>query len=295
VTPAPAGQQIRGHVSHSYTITLQVAGTAPVGLHVEEQGAGPPVVLLHGLGGSGYSFRHIVGALARGHRVITLDLKGFGASDKPMDNAYQPADQARLVAAFLRQRQLHGVALIGHSFGGTVALLTALDLNRFEPGRIRRLVLMNVPAFPQVLPRAHRFLATPVLPYVALALVPPILNTRAMLQTVRRTTPPPTDVDAIAYAEPLYDAGGRHALIATATAMAATDGRDVIPFYRSIRQPTQLIWCRQDPTVPLSSGERLARMLPNAQLNVLDHCDHAPAEEQPLATQAIIRAFLARR
>jgi pimeloyl-ACP methyl ester carboxylesterase len=280
--------------SYAYAIALQPAGSAPVRLHVEETGTGPPLLLLHGMGGSGYTFRHIVGPLARTHRVITLDLKGFGASEKPLDAAYHPRDQAQLVAAFLRQRRLHGVTLLGHSFGGAVALLTVLDLNRSEPGRISRLVLMNVPAYPQALPAAQRFLTLPVLPYIALAVVPPILNTRAILQAKRRSIHPATDADAIAYAEPLYEAGGRHALIATVRAITDTDGRDVIPFYRSIRQPALLIWCREDPTVPLATGERLVQALPRARLQILDRCDHSPAEEQPIETQSAIRQFLAR-
>ena len=263
-------------------------------LHVEEFGAGPPLVLLHGMGGSGYSFRRIIGPLSRSHRVITLDLKGFGASEKPFDRAYAPADQARLVAGFLRQRRLHAVTLAGHSYGGAVALMTSLHLHRTEPGRIRRLVLMNAPAYPQALPRAQRFLTLPVLPHIGLAIVPPILNARAALQSKLPGAPPADDRDAIAYAEPLYEAGGRHALIATAQAMTAYDGRDAIPHYASLRVPTLLIWCRNDPTVPLATGEKLVRALPNARLSVLEGCEHAPAEEQPAETLSLIRQFSTR-
>lgn len=255
---------------------------------------GPPLVLLHGMGGSGYSFRHIVEPLSRTHRVITLDLKGFGGSEKPFDTAYGPHDQAALVTAFIRQRGLYGVTLGGHSFGGAVALLTVLDFNRSDPARVKRLVLLNAPAFPQPMPANQRFLTVPLLPYLALALVPPILNTRAALRSTLRTAPAATDADAIAYAEPLYQAGGRHALIATARAIAETDGAAIARSYRTIRQPSLLIWCREDPTVPLATGMQLARTLPHAELRVLKNCDHMPAEEQPSDTAQAIRNFLQR-
>ncbi len=276
----------------AYDIALSAPGQAPVRLHVEEHGRGRPLILLHGMGGSGYSFRRIIGPLARTHRVISIDLKGFGASEKPFDLEYAPSDQAALIEDFMRQRRLTQVTLAGHSYGGAVALLTALRLQRQEPGRIRRLVLMNAPAFPQPLPRSQVLLSLPLLPHIGLAVVPPLLNARAALHSNRPGARPVDDRDAIAYAEPLYEPGGRHALITTARIMATYDGRDAIPLYRRLNLPVQLIWCRADPTVPLSSGERLARVLPNARLTVLDACDHAPAEEQPAETISIMQRFL---
>jgi pimeloyl-ACP methyl ester carboxylesterase len=280
--------------SHVYDVAVAAPGQAPVRLHAEEHGSGPPLVLLHGLGGSGYSFRHIVGPLAQSHRVITLDLKGFGASEKPMDANYRPIDHAVLVATFLRQRRLSGVTLAGHSYGGAVALLTTLLLNQNEPWRVRRLVLMNTPAFPQPLPRAHHLLTLPVISYVVLAVVPPILNTRAALTSRLRTGPLATDADAKVYAEPLYDAAGRHALIATSRAVVETENESFIPYFRSIRQPALLVWCRADSTVPLATGERLHATLPRSRLAVLERCNHKPAEEQPAETASLIRDFARR-
>jgi pimeloyl-ACP methyl ester carboxylesterase len=278
--------------STAYKMPLRIGSHAPVMLHIEEHGYGRPLILLHGMGGSGYSFRRIVGPLSRHHRVITIDLKGFGASEKPFDLMYAPSDQAALVEDFMRQRRFNAVTLAGHSYGGAVALMVALRLQRTEPGRIRRLVLMNAPAYPQQLPRSQHLLSLPVLPHIGLAVVPPILNARAALQSNRAGAPPVDDRDAQAYAEPLYEPGGRHALIATSRIMASYDGRDAIPYYRGLRVPTQLIWCKDDPTVPLTTGERLVRALPQARLSVIDACDHAPAEEQPADTVAIMQKFL---
>jgi pimeloyl-ACP methyl ester carboxylesterase len=271
---------------------VTLAGRPPVRLYVTEAGTGPPLLLLHGLGGSGYTFRHLVPLLARTHRVITLDLKGFGRSEKPLDGAYGPMDHAELVVAFLRQQRLSGVTLIGHSFGGAVALLATLQLNVVEPWRIKRLVLMNTPAFAQDLPHLQRLMTMPVLPYVALTLSSPLMHTRRALQSLRRTAPRATDDDAKRYAEPLYETGGRHALIATSRGIADTDPRQFVPYYRAIRQPALLIWCRHDPTVPLASGERLLRSLSQARLAVLEHCDHMPPEEQPAETARLIHRFL---
>ena len=58
---------------------------APVKLFVEEKGEGSPLLLIHGFGASTFTWREIAPALARQHRVIAVDLKGFGQSDKPFD------------------------------------------------------------------------------------------------------------------------------------------------------------------------------------------------------------------
>jgi pimeloyl-ACP methyl ester carboxylesterase len=277
--------------SIAYRIPLSGPAGDTVALYAEEHGQGPPLLLLHGIGGSGFSFRDVVPELARRHRVITLDMKGFGASDKPLDNAYHPADQAHLVAAFLEARGLERVALVGHSFGGVVALIAAA----IAPRRIGRLVLMNAPAFPQPIPQAQRFLTLPVVPYVALAVVPPLLTTREALRVDRRLTPPASDREAIAYAEPLYEAGGRHALIASTRAMVDLEAHDITSLYPRLLQPALVLACRHDPTVPLTTGYRLQKALRRARLKVLEACEHAPAEEQPAETSATILAFLANR
>ncbi len=121
-------------------IALTLNGRAPVTLHYEEEGSGPPLLLVHGLGESSFTWHDVVPALAARFRVIALDLKGFGRSDKPEDDAYGADDQAALIANFIVSRGLENVTLVGHSFGGTVALRTALadSLARNGPHRADR-------------------------------------------------------------------------------------------------------------------------------------------------------------
>ena len=80
-----------------------------------------------------------------------------------------------------------------------------------------------------------------------------------------------------AYARPLYDPGGRHALVKTAQGIIPANLSSLIARYRTIQQPTLLIWCRQDRVVPVWVGRRLARALPNAQLSLLKGCGQCPA------------------
>jgi pimeloyl-ACP methyl ester carboxylesterase len=260
-------------------------------LHVEEQGQGPPLLLLHGLGASTFTWRHIVPALARSNRVIALDLKGFGRSDKPFDERYSAADQAALVAAFIRQRGLKGVTLVGHSFGGTVVLQTALDL---DGEQVARLVVIDAPALEQDFGDGAELLRASGLPQVAMTVTPPEAMARLLLRYVSRPGRDIPEGDIRGYAAPFHDLASRHAFIATAQAILDANGPRMGARYSAIRQPTLLIWCRRDRIVPLATGRRLAHRLSNARLEVLKQCNHLPQDEVPDALVARMRAFLAR-
>jgi pimeloyl-ACP methyl ester carboxylesterase len=125
--------------------TITVGGTA---VTVRETGSGTPVVLLHCTGGSGNQWRGVADALtehssAAGYRLITPDLRGFGGSEPwngrgPM----RLADDAAIVRA-LADEAGEPVHLVGHSYGGAVALIAALH----APQRIRSLTLIEPAAF----------------------------------------------------------------------------------------------------------------------------------------------------
>jgi pimeloyl-ACP methyl ester carboxylesterase len=269
------------------------SGRPPVRLYVEEAGRGLPLVLIHGLGGSSYSWRRLIPALSRTHRVFAIDMKGFGRSEKPFDLDYGPDEQAKLIAQFLRQKRLIGATIVGHSYGGLVALELARQLQRTNQGRIQKLILMNAPAYAQSVPIKQAFLTLPVVPYVALIAIPPIFTARAGLSSSYLGLEHVTDKDVGKYADPLHEAGGRHALIATMRRVSELIDRGEVATYTNLRVPTLLIWCRHDSVVPLSTGKRLVSELPHARLDIIERCDHTPIEETPTETLKLMQHFLA--
>jgi pimeloyl-ACP methyl ester carboxylesterase len=275
-------------------VHVQPEGLPALDVYIEDVGRGRPVVLLHGLGGSGYLWRHIVADLARTHRVITIDMMGFGRSDKPLHGHYAPADHARVIAATLRALDLRNVALAGHSLGGLVALFVAMDAERDLARRITRLMLFSAPALPQPVNGAVRFLSQPVIPYLALSLLPPDTVARIGLLSGAGRMAHITDTDISFYADPLRGLGGAHAIIQSARQIAPADPRPILRRYKAIRQPILVSGCREDRTVPISTAEALSRYLPNARLAVLENCDHMPMEQNPAAVIKAMRRFLAR-
>ncbi len=84
---------------------------APVKLFYQEEGKGPPLLLIHGFGASTYTWRYVAPELAQTHRVIAVDLKGFGQSDKPFDERYSVFDQAELLAQLIVDKDLRDLTL----------------------------------------------------------------------------------------------------------------------------------------------------------------------------------------
>lgn len=277
-----------------HRIALTLPDREPVSLYYEEHGSGPPLLLLHGLGESLFTWHEILPALAARHHVIALDLKGFGRSDKPDDGAYTADDQAALVARFIAERGLDGLTVIGHSFGGTVALRTALADGIAGTTRIRRIAVIGAPALPRATARYLDLVMTPLIPDTFAAVLPPDAMARLLLkEAMGGRTPSEKNVEG--YAAPYREHAAMRAFFATARSIIAEhDAKAIAARYRAVKQPVLVVWCRKDPIVSLRSGRQLAAALPRGRLVVLEGCHHLPQHERPQTLLRTLRPFLAR-
>jgi haloalkane dehalogenase len=107
-------------------------------LHYLDEGAGEPILFVHGTPTWSFEFRHLVRALAPGHRCIAPDHLGFGLSDRPAGASYAPEAHAERLRAFADRLDLRRFTLVVHDFGGPIGLPLA-----FDPGRVSRLVVLN--------------------------------------------------------------------------------------------------------------------------------------------------------
>lgn len=113
-------------------------------LHYQQMGSGPDIVLIHGLFSNiAFWWSHIAPLLAQSHRVTALDLRGHGLSGMT-ERGYRAVDLAEDVVALLEHLDLSEVHLVGHSYGGAIALATALR----RPDLVTRITLADawVPA-----------------------------------------------------------------------------------------------------------------------------------------------------
>lgn len=271
------------------------AGDDAVKLAVHEQGQGKPIVLIHGLGASSYTWHKIMPELAKTNRVIAIDLKGFGQSDKPLDGAYSIFDQARLIEDYIARRKLRGVTLIGHSFGGGVALAVALNHHDAGKRQIESLVLIDSIAYRQPLPFFFRVLRTPLLGEIGMSLIPPEVQMERALAIAYHEDGKVTPETISNYASALHSEGGRHALLNTINNLDPDQADEFSRRYPGLKMPALLLWCEHDKIVPLKFGKRLAADLPDARIEVIEECGHIPHEEKPEETLRAIRTFTAAR
>jgi pimeloyl-ACP methyl ester carboxylesterase len=230
--------------------------------------------------------------LARTNRVILVDLKGFGQSDKPFDERYSAYDQAELLAQLIEEKDLRDLTLVGHSFGGGIALLLALEANSRLQGRIARLVLLDSIAYPQNIPVFFRMLDVPLVSQLGIRMVPPSVQTRVALEIAYFDDSKITAEEIEAYAAPLKTAAGKHAIIHSARQIVPEDIDTLSERYKTIELPTLIMWCDHDRIVPLEVGLKLRRTLPNSSLKLVEDCGHMPQEEQPESTLRLLRDFI---
>lgn len=114
-------------------------------LHVAgDEGSGPVAILIHGIASSSVTFENLVPLLVDRHRVITIDLLGFGESPAPEDSAYDLHEHVQAVARTISSLKLRDrFVLVGHSMGGLIASRYAAT----NPKRVRKLVLVSPPVY----------------------------------------------------------------------------------------------------------------------------------------------------
>lgn len=109
-------------------------------MHHVDEGAGDPVLLLHGEPTWGFLYRKLIPTLAAAARVVVPDLFGFGRSDKPVDQgAYSYESHFRSIERLVLELELRGLTLVVHDWGGPIGLRFAVE----HPDRVERLVLLN--------------------------------------------------------------------------------------------------------------------------------------------------------
>jgi pimeloyl-ACP methyl ester carboxylesterase len=147
-----------------------------VRLHVATAGTGPPLVLLHGWPQHWWCWRHLIPELARHHRVLAPDLRGFGWSDAPAGD-YAKSTFAADIVALLDREGIDRAPIIGHDWGGYTAFLLALDF----PERVERVLALDiVPPWPQPGLPAPRHAALPLLASYQMLLATPFLGERLL-------------------------------------------------------------------------------------------------------------------
>jgi pimeloyl-ACP methyl ester carboxylesterase len=267
--------------------------TTRTGLYCEIYGKGDPILAIHGLGASIYTWRYMVGdpRLAN-NKLILIDLKGAGKSPKPHDKKYSILDQADLIYEFIQEHDLKNLTIMGNSYGGGVSLLLAIRLCKEKPNRLSKLILIDAGAYDIDLPSHLKILRTPVIGWLAVHLLPPKCQARKVLKDSYYDDQKITKEQVAAYAQPIASPGGRYALLETGRQAIPKNFKEIIAQYPTISVPTLVLWGIDDEMIPLKLGRMLHEAIPGSRLELINDCGHIPQEEKPDETICHVAEFL---
>ncbi len=257
-----------------------------------DHGSGETILFIHGLGSSSFTWRHLYKYYSLEYRVISIDLKGFGNSSKPINKDYLISDQANLVQQFINDLELKDITIIGNSFGGAVALSTYTNADFYTKRKITKLILLDPAAYKQEkLPGYVALLQTPFLNKIALIFGPKNLIANIILKQIFYDDSLITNEMITTYGNFLKGPKSHNALIQTAKSVSSDETIKLSSSYKNIRIPVLIIWGEDDNVIKKQMGEQLNSDIPKSELVILENCGHVPQEESPDLTINIINDF----
>jgi pimeloyl-ACP methyl ester carboxylesterase len=269
---------------------VQVSGT-PV--NVIDMGEGPPLVFLHGLSGSWPNWLEQLPVFARDHRVIAMDLPGFGYSPMPAGTITISA-YARILDQLLGKLGVDAAATVGNSMGGFIAAELAIAF----PQRVERLVLISAAGIStngrrdaqRIVPALRRaekvigvYTAWLAAHSDAVTRYPGLRN--AALGLVTRH---PSRLNSALAAEQLRGAG-KPGFMQALQANIDYPIRERLP---EIACPTLIVWGEEDKVIPVRDAGIFEELIPDSRKVLFEDTGHMAMLERPAAFNELLREFL---
>ncbi len=255
------------------------------------RGAGEPVVFLHGFPASSHLWHAVVPEMPDGHRLVLVDMLGFGRSDRADVADLTVRAHAERTRALMDELGIASACFVGHGMGGSVAQAVALAF----PERVTRLCLVNSTAF-ECWPRraalmARVLSATPIARMLGAPLLSGLVHGSLLSGFVDQEI-------------------GRHALDKYLGAFNSRLGVDVLVAQLRamhdpaveiigaelgrITQPTAILWGQRDPYLPVALAYRLQRAIAGATVEIVEGARHFTPEDAPERAAAAIAHLLRR-
>jgi len=257
-------------------------------IYLRDEGQGSPLLLLHGFPFTHHSFRAVLEPLARRHRVLALDLPGFGNSARPPAFAYDVVAYADAMAALLRQVGAAPAAAIAHGFGAAVAVAMAV----LQPGTLCRLVLVSPTIHAQPLSILARLASRDGL--IGAWLFRRAFTRERLARRLRRDVyrdPATADDELVDRVwEPLRRPGGLDAARRVVGTMASLDAIAELP--PRLACPSLVVSGEDDRIVSPRRARLLAAEIPGSRAVTVAACGHCPHEERPAEFLEAVMPFL---
>ena len=257
----------------------------------------PPLLLVHGLMTTSYSWRYLFERLGDRQRLIAPDLPGCGRSDFVPQRAHSGAALAAFIAELQHALGITGCVAVGNSLGGYLCMRRALA----DPAGFARLAVIHPPALPE--PRLVALHVAMRLPGVAPALARVVRHDprRWAHRKVHYYDETLKSVEeAHEYGDPLASAAGARSF--TRYLGESLSPRELWSFTRELARrrdrgqgfpvPLMLVYACEDPIVPPAIGPRLHALVPDAAFHWLERSSHFAQVDSPDRLAALLRPFL---
>ena len=244
-------------------------------INYKQKGSGNLIVLLHGWGSNIKLFANLIDLLSQKYTVVAMDMPGFGESEEP-PSAWCVDDYVNFVIDFLKDYDNKEIMFLGHSFGGRVII--KLNSRKDLPFDISKVILVDSAGIlpPKSNKKSWRtryykmgkaFLSTKLIQKIA----PDALeNFRKKMGSAD-----------YAAASPLM----RQVLVKVVN-------EDLEPLLPNIKCPTLLVWGVNDTATPLSDGEKMEKLIPDAGLVKLENAGHYSFLEQQYTFNRVMCSFM---
>jgi pimeloyl-ACP methyl ester carboxylesterase len=227
-------------------------------------------------------WRKNIDELARCFDVIAVDLKGYGYSDKPADGKYSREDIRQFVLDFMEALKVDRAILVGHSWGGGIAV----DLALHHPERVEKLILIDSTGYPPEPSFVEWLLRVPGVGWLILAACDKGTFARILKERVFFNPDLVTEEEVEGWMRPYYVRGASQAALELRNYHF-----DMAEEIRNISQPTLIIWGREDKALPAEMAERFRQDIKNAVVKIIPNCGHNPQEERPEEVNELIKQF----
>lgn len=284
-TPDQDLAQLKEKYAQAPSKFINLAGT---NLHYRDSGNKnlTTLVFLHGFGASLHTWEAWSSELEKEHRVIRMDLPGFGLSGMNETNDFSDTHDIKVILGLLNALDIDKATFIGNSIGGKLAWHIAAA----HPERVEKLVLISPDGFASEgfeydkAPQASWMLSAMTIalpkPLLKMSLVPAYANANVLSSAM---------VDR--YYDLMCAPGVRKSIVAR---VEQTVLKDPIPLLKTIQADTLLMWGEQDGMIPIDNAQDYVKNIPSVRLEVLPKTGHLPQEENVQASLQVLKKFLNR-
>lgn len=270
-------------------IASKVININDLQLHYLEAGQGEVVLMLHGFPTSAYLYRNVMPEIAKTHRVIALDLPGFGQSDKSLSVSYSFNFYTNLLSSLLAQLDIQKINLVVHDLGGPIGLHWSVR----HPEKLQRLVLLNTLVYPKFSAAVVAFMIALQMPLVK-NWVTSASGIKAAMRFGVQNKHRIKEELLQQYQAPFKEKSARKALIQSTINLSIKGFQEIAEKLPQLTIPVRAIYGENDRILPkvADTMQRVKKDLSQTTITAIPNCGHFLQEDEPELLGQLLSDFL---